>query len=687
MSANQKRQNRHINTPKKIAPLGGNNFPRRTIPAWPWLAAASLLVITVLAYLPAIRTGGFIWDDDAYVTGNLLLRSLQGLHDIWSKVGGLRGGTLQYYPLTFSVLWAEYHLFELQPLGYHLLNVLLHALNAVLVWQILRRLCVPGALMAAAVFAIHPVCVESVAWVTELKNVLSGLFYLSALLCYLRFLNVWGPEPQPAGPTSSRNAVLNTAPAEVSNRYWPFYFLSIFLFLCALASKTVTASLPAVILLIIWWKTGRVGWKNILLTVPMFILGAGSGLLTSHLEKTIGASGNEWFLLPVEHLLLAGRILWFYAGKLIWPGELIFIYPRWEVSQAVWWQYLFPLAAIALIAALWMARKKIGRGPLTATLFFAGTLVPVLGFLNVYPMRYSYVADHFQYLASLGPIALLAAGAARICLRPGAGLAKPAISAAGMILLTLGWLTWRQSGIYKNADQIWIDTIKKNPSCWMAHNNFGLSLAGQGREQEAEVHYQEAVRIKPDFAEVHNNYGIILVAQGKVEEAITHYREAVRLNADMADAHGNWGSALGGQGKTEEAAAHYHEALRLKPDFPDVHNNLGFILAGKGKTEEAITHYREALRVKPELAEAHGNLGSALAGQGKVEEAITHYREALRLKPNLANAHNALGIALVTLGRHAEAIQHFRDALQIAPNHADAERNLRIVSNLNRNGR
>ncbi|HAH31088.1 MAG TPA: hypothetical protein DCL44_02105, partial [Elusimicrobia bacterium] len=470
MSSHPKRPHHNASTPKTNAPLSGNNSSERIIPSWPWLAAAFLLIITVLAYLPAIRTGGFIWDDDSYVTGNPLLRSLQGLHHIWARMGVARGGTHQYYPLTFSVLWTEYHLFQLQPLGYHLLNVLLHALNAVLVWRILRRLCVPGALMAAAVFALHPVCVESVAWITELKNVLSGLFYLTSLLCYLRFLDVAGPESQPAGPPSSRNVVSNTAPAEVSNRHWPFYSLSIFLFLCALASKTVTASLPAVILLIIWWKTGRISWKNLLPTVPMFILGAGSGLLTSHLEKTLGASGYEWALTPVEHLLLAGRILWFYAGKLIWPGELTFIYPRWEVSQAIWWQYLFPLAAIALIAALWMARKKMGRGPLTATLFFCGTLVPVLGFFNVYPMRFSYVADHFQYLASLGPIVLLVAGAARIRLRPDGSLTKPAISAAGMILLTLGWLTWRQSGIYKNADQIWIDTIKKNPSCWMAHN-------------------------------------------------------------------------------------------------------------------------------------------------------------------------------------------------------------------------
>ncbi|HAH31086.1 MAG TPA: O-GlcNAc transferase [Elusimicrobia bacterium] len=640
MSAHPKRPHRNAPTPKTIALLGGNSFLRRIIHTWPWLAAAFLLTITVLAYLPAIRTGGFIWDDDAYVTGNLLLRSLRGLHDIWTEVGSLRGGTLQYYPLTFSVLWTEYHLFELQPLGYHLLNVLLHALNAVLVWRILRRLCMPGALMAAAVFALHPVCVESVAWITELKNVLSGLFYLSSLLFYLRFLDFAGPDTQTAGPLSSRSAASNTTSADVCSRHWPFYYLSIFLFLCALASKTVTASLPAVILLIIWWKTGRIGWKDLLPTVPMFLLGAGSGLLTSHLEKTLGASGYEWALTPVEHLLLAGRILWFYAGKLIWPGELIFIYPRWEVSQAVWWQYLFPLTGIALIAALWMARKKIGRGPLTATLFFAGTLVPVLGFLNVYPMRYSYVADHFQYLASLGPIALLAAGAARICLRPGAGLTKPAISVAGMILLTLGWLTWRQSGIYKNADQIWIDTIKKNPSCWMAHNNFGLALAGQGREQEAEVHYQEALRLKPDFADAHNNYGIILAKQGKVEEAIAHYRKAVLL----------------------------------KPDLAEGHNNLGFILAGHGKMEEAITHYKEALRIKPDYAKVHGNWAFALASQGKVLETIVHYREAVRLNPDLAKIQNVLEIALSKPGRRPELIPRFREALKIAPNYPDTEK-------------
>ena len=643
------------------------------IPAWPWLAVAVLLIVTFLVYIPVIRGGGFIWDDDVYVTGNLRLLSVQGLRDIWTKVGPMRGGTAQYYPVTFSTFWAEYHLWKLQPLGYHTVNILLHALNAVMVWRILRFLSVPGALFAAVIFAVHPVHVESVAWITERKNILSGFFYLLSFLCCLRFMDIPGAElPFPGG------SVLRV-PGQIADKSRGrrcFYFFAIVLFLCALASKTVTASLPAVILLMLWWKTGRIGWKNLALTAPMFILGAGSGLLTAHIEKyQVGASGYEWVLTPVEHCLLAGRIPWFYVGKLIWPWKLMFIYPRWEVDQAVWWQYLFPLAVIAVLVLLWSAREKIGRGPLTAVLFFGGTLVPVLGFFNVYPMRFSYVADHFQYLASLGPIALFSAGVTWGCVWikswPRPGLAARAVTpAAGLLLLTLGLLTWRQGGIYKNSDQIWIDTIKKNPACWLAHGNLGVAIAAQGKTREAIAHYRAALLIRPGSETAHANLGLALAGQGKVDEAIAHYLEALRIKPNYLEGHVNCAEALAGQGKLDEAIAHYRAALLIKPDYAEIYNNIGMALSRQGKLDEAIAHYRAALRIRPDYAEAHNNLAVRLAAQGKVEEAAAHYGEALRIKPDSAEIHYNWGVTLAERGKVEEAITHYHEALRINPDYA-----------------
>jgi hypothetical protein len=349
-----------------------------------WLVALGIVCLTLLVYAPAI-SAGFIWDDDHYVTENMTLRSLAGLKQIWLDPKA----TPQYYPLVHTGFWVEYHLWGLDPKGYHLVNVLLHAANAVLVWLVLKRLGVPGALWAALIFALHPVHVESVAWVTERKNVLSTLFYLSAMLAYWRFWPADGAQPQTGA--------------------WRWYGLALLLFVFALLSKTVTCSLPAAILLIRWWKTGRLASRDWLLTAPMFAVGLALALLTVYLEKHhVGAQGEEFTWSYLDRVLIAGRAIWFYAGKLIWPSNLIFIYPRWNIDASVWWQYVFPLAAAGVVLALLVLRNRLGRAPLTAVLFFIGTLTPALGFFDVYPMRYSFVADHFQYLASLGLIVLFA---------------------------------------------------------------------------------------------------------------------------------------------------------------------------------------------------------------------------------------------------------------------------------------
>jgi tetratricopeptide (TPR) repeat protein len=502
------------------------------------------VVATFLVYLP-VWHAGFIWDDDAYVTENATLRSLAGLWQMWFNVNALP----QYYPLVHTTYWLEYHLWGLQPLGYHLDNVLLHALAAILLGCVLKRLQLPGAWLAAAIFAVHPVQVESVAWVTERKNVLSAVFYFAAALAYLRF--------HPPGEV------------EVSRqRRWHFYFWSLALFAAALLSKTVTCSLPAALLLARWWKKRRLAARDILPLLPLFVVGAALGLLTAWLEKYhVGAQGPDWSLTIADRCLLAGRALWFYAGKLAWPAPLIFIYPRWQINSGLWWQWIFPAAAVGVMAGLWWLRDRIGRGPLVGVLFFAGTLGPALGFINLYPMRYSLVSDHFVYLSSLGLIALITALVVRTAER--LRMQELVYGFAVVVLPVLGILTWRQCGMYTNLETLWRTTIARNPNCWMAQSNLGNWLLDRGKQAEAEMHYHEALRLNPDFTDALNNLAWLLAtcpdasvrngarAVPLAEHAcvLTEYKQTIYV--------GTLAAAYAEAGRFDDAIATAEKAVRL----------------------------------------------------------------------------------------------------------------------------
>jgi protein O-mannosyl-transferase len=545
----------------------------------PELWGAIFIVLAVfIAYWPALRSG-FIWDDDAYVTHNQTLHNLNGLQEIWFNAGA----TPQYYPLVFTTFWLEYHLWGLNPLGFHLVNVLLHALGSLLLWRVLAQLKVPGAWLAAAIFALHPVQVESVAWITERKNVLSAVFYFLAALAYLRFINTE-----------------NSGSADIQRRY--FYFAAFILFVAALLSKTVTCSLPAALLLVHWWKKGRLRPQDILSLLPFFLVGMGLGLATAWLEKNhVGAHGTDWSLTLTERFLVAGRALCFYTAKLLCPARLTFIYPRWEIDPAPGWGWLYPIAAIGGVAELWLVRRWIGKGPLVAALFFAGTLAPALGFVNIYPMRFTFVADHYQYLACLGPIALFAGAAAYFSEK---WRINPSTKYALIFLLlsVLGTLTWRQAGVYQNLETLWRDTLAKNPACWMAHTNLGRLLTAQGILADAELHYRTAIRLKPDDEDVYYNYGNMLVKAGRLDEAIPQYRQALQLSPADAETWNNLGVVLYQKHRTDQAIACFHEAVRYRPDFPDAHFNLGNALFVEHKLDEAVAEYREALRLAPDSA-------------------------------------------------------------------------------------
>lgn len=609
---------------------------------------ALLVIAAGAAYLPAMQ-GGFIWDDDDHVTRRAL-RSWDGLYRIWFDLGA----TKQYYPLLHSAFWIEHRLWGDQTLGYHLVNVLLHLGATALVYLILVRLQVPGALLAAPIFALHPVQVESVAWITEQKNTLSAVFYLSAMLAYLRF-----------DQTRRRS----------------LYALALALFVLALSSKTVTATLPAALLVIFWWQRGRLSWRrDVPPLVPFFVLGGAAGLFTAWAERTlIGAEGQAFDLTLVERCLLAGRVPWFYLGNLIWPANLIFVYPRWEVDPSIWWQWLFPAASAAILIVLWFVRHR-WRGPLAGWLLFVGTLFPVLGFFNVYPFLFSFVADHFQYLASLGMIVLAAAA---LSLAGARLLPREARWVGTMVCLavlgTLATLTWRQSGMYRDAMTLYQTTIDRNPVSWMPRNNLSKLLIDRGRTREAIEHSEEALRLKPSSAEAHNNLGLALAKTGRSQEAIEHYLQALRLQPDLSEAHNNLGVTLARAGRPQEAVRHFEEALRLKPDYAEPQNNLGKLLGDAGRAQDAMEYYLRALRLNPDFAEAHNNLGKILDGTGRTQEAIEHFQQALQIKPNLAEAHNNLGAVLAREGRPQEGIKHLQEALQINPQYIKAYTNLALV--------
>jgi tetratricopeptide (TPR) repeat protein len=596
-----------------------------------WIFGLVLVLAVFFVYQPA-RHAGFIWDDDIYVTGNIALRSLHGLRLIWF----VPDATVQYYPLTFTAFWLEYHLWGLDPLGYHLVNILLHSVNAILFWMILKRLGVPGAWLAAGIFALHPVCVETVMWVTEHKNTLSGVFYLGSLLAALKF---WLP-----GETSLQSKPL-TATGEITKPSddWRFYWLAVAFYLCALWSKTAAVPLPAVILLLVWWKRGRMAWREVQLILPFLAVGIVMGFITMQVETHRGATGNEWDLSLLERCLVAGKDFWFYLGKLFWPHPLIFVYPRWEINPSQASSYLPILAAAIGLLILWSKRNGWGRPILFALAYFVILLSLVLGFIKVFYFRYSFVSDHFQYLASLGPITLAAAGIvwlADLFKRPMPWL--KAASCAGL-LLALGTLSWRQALVYQSVETLWTDTLQKNPNCSMAHNNLGNALLQKGDVDEAIVHFQKALQIKPDNAEAAYSLGNALIKMGSVDEAIGYYQKALQIRPDYVDADNKLGSALFTKGSVAEAIGCYQKALQIKPNNVEALNLLAFVLASG--PQASLRNGNKAVELAQRANHLTGDRNPALLGilaaayaeAGRFPEAVETAQRALQLAESQSN--------------------------------------------------
>lgn len=562
---------------------GSGPAPRMPSAASDAVLGLLLIAAVFMAYAPAL-SGDLLWDDAAHITVGSL-QGWDGLVRIWLEPGA----TQQYYPVLHSAFWIEHRLWGSSLLGYHVVTAALHAGAACLVVLLGQRLDIRGAWVAGFLFALHPVHVESVAWISEQKNTLSLVLALLAVLAWLRF-------------DESR-----------ARRHWIVAFL---FFALALGAKTVTATVPCALLVLVWWRRGGIAWRrDVAPLLPWLTLGITAGLGTAWMERhVIGATGAEFMLSPLQRLLLAGRAIWHYFVTFLWPAHLVFTYPRWTIGPVTVLAWAYPTGILALIAALWRARHR-SRAPLAAVLVFAGMLFPVLGFLDVYPFRYSFVADHFQYHANVALCLLAGGGLAWLGERASSGVHRLAMPLAqGALMLALGALTWREARHYRDAETLYRATIAGNPASWMAHHNLGRLVSRKpGGLTEAIKHFEAAIALKPDHARAHYSLGVALQRVGRNAEAVPHFEAAIRSEPDnpelVANSHYIAGDILRGDpARLDEALAHLREAVRLKPKVAQGHNTLGEALLAAGRDDDARREFTEAVRLQPGYAAAQANL-------------------------------------------------------------------------------
>ena len=645
-------------------------------------AALALVAALVGAYLP-VWHADFIWDDDLHLTANPHVLSAGGLAAIWSS------GAANYFPLTMTSFWALHAGWGLNPLAYHLATLGLHLGCAVLLGRVLTQLGVRGAWLGAALWALHPVQAESVAWISELKNTQSCLFYLLAVGFFLRWLDA-------EGPTGLRRAPGWDALAWTAA-------------LAAILSKSSTVMLPVVLGLCWWWRRRAWHWRDVRWLVPFLALSLVASAWTIWEQKyNSKAMGAEWNQSLPERIVIAGRVLWFYLGKLVWPEPLIFIYPRWVIDATQVSAWVPAGGALATLAALWHWRDGAARPWFLAAAYFAVSLFPVLGFFDVYFFRFSFVGDHLQYLASIGVAAGVGAACATVADRVAAA---PRVRAglAGAGLAGLAGLTYLQAGTYRDGETLYRTILARNPACWLAHNNLGQVLLASGRRAEGLAAYRAALRYKSDYFEprfnlgtaaleegrpaealdhlthamaaqpadaaTHNSLGVALLQLQRAAEATPHFEQAVRLDPKLAPAHYNLANARFLAGRMDEARRHYETSLQLAPEQPMARNNLGLVEQRSGRPREAAAHFEAALRGRADYGEARFNLANVKLELGETAAAVELYATLLQARPDFADGHNNLGNALLRLGRPADALTHYEAALRLQPNYLEAQNN------------
>ena len=600
----------------------------------PWLRqdrffGLVLVLAVILAYLPVWRAG-FIWDDDTLVTANPCIVGPLGLKEIWTT------SAADICPLTLTTFWVEHALWGLAPLPYHVVTVLLHGACAVVLWRVLCRLQVPGAWLGAAVWALHPVEVESVAWIAEMKNTESGLFFLLSILFFARWLKA------------------KELFKERTGGGWN-YALTLLFAALAMASKSSTVILPVVLCLCAWWMEGRWQWRNLPGMIPVFIMSLAACALSIWTQglQVAGITDPQFLRSWPERLVAAGDAVWFYLGKLIWPHPLITVYPRWEIDAGQWSSYLPMVAVLIVLFILWFKRGSWPRPYFFAWAYFLAALLPVLGLVDNYIFRYSLVFDHFQYLASMGPMALAGAGMAWLMkiVFPGK-IWQPSTLVAAMLLI-LGMTSWQRAWVYTSQDTLWTDTLAKNPTCWIADNNLGYALFQKGQLDVATVRFQKAIEINPEDEEAYNNLGMIYISKGQIKGAIEQLQKALEIDPNFVAVRVNLGINLGKEGRIKEAIFQFQKALESNANNAATHSNFGNALLRNGHVDEAIVQYQNALEIDPYYAEAHNNLGNACLQKGEVNDAISQFQEALRIQPDYTDAQSNLAKAEALVAQKA----------------------------------
>ena len=596
------------------------------------LPVLALVLLVAVSYFPAANAG-FVWDD-VIITDAKPVQTVSGLAQIWFSPREIKREA-HYWPMVYTSFWLEHKLWGFAPAGYHVVNVLLHLINTLLLWCILRRLVVPGAWFVAAVFAVHPLHVESVAWVIERKDVLSALFYLTAVLAYMRFVEV--PSPRR-------------------------YVLVLALFAAGLLSKSIAITLPAALLIWHWWKQDRVSVRDVLWLLPIFAVGLGIALADMAYYRSIESLSLGYSL--IERVLIASRALCFYVGKLLWPTELAVIYPLWDISAADPVAYLYVIAVVAVPVALYVLRHRIGRGALAGALFFAVTLSPALGFVDYGYMQYAFVADRFQYLAGIGAIAVVVVALVRVAGRlPSA--ARVCVSCG--ILVALGISTYRQVGIWQDNVTLNSHIISLNPKARGAHQNLGKGLLDQGRVEESLAATRIALEQHPSSAGLNMNVGAAFINTGRADEAEQHLRRALALDPGYTEVHVNLGLALIELGRLDEAEKHLRHVTTLDPTHLKAHINLGRALLDQGRVEESLVPTRVALKQSPTSIEANVNLGAAFIELGRLDEAEQYLRRALQYNPDNPNVLQNLAEALRMQRRYEEALDCYTAVIDIDP--------------------
>ena len=591
-------------------------------------AVGSLAIVLLVGviYYPALW-GAFVWDDVIFAE-EPVIRSATGLWNIWFSPGDIKNEG-HYWPIVYTTFWLEDKAWGSNPVGYHAFNVALHAVNSLLVWRLSARLAVPGAWLVAAVFAAHPLHVESVAWIIERKDVLSGLFYLTAALAWIRFAEAGGPGR---------------------------YVLAFILFIAGMLSKSVVVTLPAALVIWHWWRSGTVTVWDGLRVAPLLLTGlaiayADYGFYHSREVLDLGYS-------LAERILIGARALWFYVGKLVWPADLAIIHPLWEIDIAAIAAWAFVAAAAALAAGLWAARRRYGRGPFAGALFFAVTLSPVLGFVDYGYMQFSFVADRFQYLAGFGALAVLVGVGVRGAVRLPATGRRAAGVLAALLLAVLATLTWRLAGVYRDEVTLFSHIVAHNPNARDAHLNLGSALLGAGRVDEGLEASRIAAVQRPDTAGPLANIGRGLLAQERFTDAEQTLVRALALEPRDLSALQNLAEVRRRLGRVDEAEAGYRAVLAIDSDYALAHAGLGHMLAAVGRHEEGLEHLTRAVTLQPGLSIApalYVQMAIAARELGRLDDAEAHLLRAIALRPQDRGPHLELAVLYALQGRHAEA--------------------------------